>query len=144
MSNRQYEIILYGASGFTGQLVAEYLSIEYPDVRWAIAGRNQQKLETLRLKLGLPELPILIADSHDTEQLADMVRQAQTVVSTVGPYARYGTPLLEACGRSSSHPTACGIALCALLCCALLPQQSPQRQGQAPRHQGPPWPRSVC
>jgi short subunit dehydrogenase-like uncharacterized protein len=57
MSNRQYEIILYGASGFTGQLVAEYLAAEHPDLRWAMAGRNQQKLEALRLKLDLPELP---------------------------------------------------------------------------------------
>lgn len=103
MSNRQYEIILYGASGFTGELVAEYLGAEHPDLRWAIAGRNQQKLEALRLKLGLPGLPILIADSHNTEQLATLVRQTQTVISTVGPYAQYGTPLLETCAREGTH-----------------------------------------
>ena len=103
MSDRQYEIILYGASGFTGELVAEYLGAEHPDLRWAIAGRNQQKLEALRLKLGLPELPILIADSHNTEQLATLVRQTQTVISTVGPYAQYGTPLLETCAREGTH-----------------------------------------
>lgn len=103
MSNRQYEIILYGASGFTGQLVAEYLAAEHPDLRWAMAGRNQQKLEALRLKLDLPELPIIIADSHNTEQLADMVRHTQTVISTVGPYAQYGTPLLETCAKEGTH-----------------------------------------
>jgi len=103
MSERQYEIILYGASGFTGELVAEYLGAEHPDLRWAIAGRNQQKLEALRLRLGLPELPILIADSHNTEQLATLVRQTQTVISTVGPYAQYGTPLLETCAREGTH-----------------------------------------
>ena len=103
MSDRQYEIILYGASGFTGELVAEYLGAEHPDLRWAIAGRNQQKLEALRLKLGVPELPILIADSHNTEQLATLVRQTQTVISTVGPYAQYGTPLLETCAREGTH-----------------------------------------
>jgi short subunit dehydrogenase-like uncharacterized protein len=103
MSDRQYEIILYGASGFTGELVAEYLGAEHPDLRWAIAGRNQQKLEALRLKLGLPGLPILIADSHNTEQLATLVRQTQTVISTVGPYAQYGTPLLETCAREGTH-----------------------------------------
>jgi len=103
MSARQYEIILYGASGFTGELVAEYLGADHPDLRWAIAGRNQQKLEALRLRLGLPELPILIADSHNTEQLATLVRQTQTVISTVGPYAQYGTPLLETCAREGTH-----------------------------------------
>ena len=103
MSERQYEIILYGASGFTGELVAEYLGADHPDLRWAIAGRNQQKLEALRLRLGLPELPILIADSHNTEQLATLARQTQTVISTVGPYAQYGTPLLETCAREGTH-----------------------------------------
>ena len=103
MSERQYEIILYGASGFTGELVAAYLGEEHADLRWAIAGRNQQKLEALRLRLGLPELPIVIADSHDTEALKSMVRQTRTVISTVGPYAQYGTPLLEACAREGTH-----------------------------------------
>ena len=103
MSERQYEIILYGASGFTGELVAAYLSEAHADLRWAIAGRNQQKLEALRLRLGLPELPIVIADSHDTEALKSMVQQTRTVISTVGPYAQYGTPLLEACAREGTH-----------------------------------------
>ena len=103
MSDRQYEIILYGASGFTGQLVAEYLSTAQSDLKWAIAGRNRQKLEQVRDKLKMPELPIVIADSHDTEQLTQMVRQTQTVISTVGPYAQYGTPLLETCAREGTH-----------------------------------------
>ena len=103
MSDRQYEIILYGASGFTGELVAAYLCEEHADLRWAIAGRNQQKLEALRLRLGFPELPIVIADSHDTEALKSMVQQTRTVISTVGPYAQYGTPLLEACAREGTH-----------------------------------------
>ena len=103
MSDRQYEIILYGASGFTGQLVAEYLATAQSDLKWAIAGRNRQKLEQVRDKLKMPELPIVIADSHDTEQLTQMVRQTQTVISTVGPYAQYGTPLLETCARDGTH-----------------------------------------
>ena len=103
MSDRQYEIILYGASGFTGQLVAEYLATAQSDLKWAIAGRNRQKLEQVRDKLKMPELPIVIADSHDTEQLTQMVRQTQTVISTVGPYAQYGTPLLETCAREGTH-----------------------------------------
>jgi len=103
MSDRQYEIILYGASGFTGQLVAEYLATAQSDLKWAIAGRNRQKLEQVRDKLKMAELPIVIADSHDTEQLTQMVRQTQTVISTVGPYAQYGTPLLETCAREGTH-----------------------------------------
>ena len=103
MSDRQYEIILYGSSGFTGQLVAEYLATAQSDLKWAIAGRNRQKLEQVRDKLKMAELPIVIADSHDTEQLTQMVRQTQTVISTVGPYAQYGTPLLETCAREGTH-----------------------------------------
>ena len=103
MSDRHFEIILYGASGFTGQLVAEYLAAAQTDLKWAIAGRSRQKLEQVRDKVMLPELPIIIADSHNTEQLTDMVKQAQTVISTVGPYAQYGTPLLEACAREGTH-----------------------------------------
>ena len=103
MSDRAYEIILYGASGFTGQLVAEYLAAAHPDLKWAIAGRNRQKLEHIRGKLMLPELPIVIADSHDTEQLTNMVKQTRTIISTVGPYAQYGTPLLETCAREGTH-----------------------------------------
>lgn len=103
MSDRPYEIILYGASGFTGLLVAEYLAAAHAGLKWAIAGRNRQKLERIRDKLMLPELPIVIADSHDKEQLANMVRQARTVISTVGPYAQFGTPLLETCAREGTH-----------------------------------------
>ena len=101
MSQRQYEIVLYGASGFTGKLVAEYLIAEHPQLRWAIAGRNQQKLEQVRSELGAPDLPIVIADSNDASQLSEMAKQARTLISTVGPYAQYGTPVLEACGRLS-------------------------------------------
>ena len=103
MSERLYEIILYGASGFTGQLVAEYMAEAHPDLTWAIAGRNRQKLEQVREQLKLPELPLVIADSHDPQALEVMVQQAKTVISTVGPYAQYGTPLLEACAKSGTH-----------------------------------------
>ena len=103
MTDRQFEIVLYGASGFTGKLVAEYLASEHTDLRWAIAGRNQQKLERVRRELNLPDLPILIADSADSTQLAAMARQTRVVISTVGPYAQYGTPVLEACAAEGTH-----------------------------------------
>ena len=103
MSERQFEIVLYGASGFTGQLVAEYLAQHHPDLKWAIAGRNGGKLEALRNTLGQPALPILIADSDDGPALTAMVQQARVVITTVGPYARHGSPLLEACAREGTH-----------------------------------------
>ena len=65
MSDRRFEIVLYGATGFTGKLVAEYLAEAHPDLKWAIAGRSQQKLDEVRQVLNLPELPMITADSAD-------------------------------------------------------------------------------
>ena len=103
MSERQYEIVLYGASGFTGKLVAEYLAAEHAQLNWAIAGRNEQKLNQVRRELGLPDLPIVVADSGDADQLTAMAQQTRTLISTVGPYAQYGTPVLEACANEGTH-----------------------------------------
>ena len=103
MTDRQFEIVLYGASGFTGKLVAEYLANDHQDLRWAIAGRNAQKLEQVRRELNLPELPILIADSADPDSLSAMASQTRTLISTVGPYAQYGTPVLKACATEGTH-----------------------------------------
>jgi short subunit dehydrogenase-like uncharacterized protein len=103
MTERAFDIVLYGASGFTGKLVAEYLASAHPELRWAIAGRNQQKLERCRRDLGTPDLPILIADSDDADQLKAMALQAKVIISTVGPYARHGSLLLETCARQGTH-----------------------------------------
>ncbi len=103
MGDRSFDVILYGASGFTGQLVAEYLAGHAGTVRWAIAGRSQPKLEELRSALGQPTLPILIADSDDANALTAMVQQARVVITTVGPYARHGSLLLETCAREGTH-----------------------------------------
>ena len=103
MTDREFEIVLYGASGFTGKLVAEYLASEHRDLRWAIAGRNTQKLEKLRRELNLPELPILIADSAEPDSLSAVAKQTRTLISTVGPYAQFGTPVLKACATEGTH-----------------------------------------
>lgn len=98
--NRTYDLILWGATGFTGQLVAEYLLKQYGidnNLRWAIAGRNEAKLEQVRQELKVPDLPIILADSMDKASLEAMVRQTKVVCSTVGPYALYGSLLVEAC-----------------------------------------------
>ena len=103
MADRQFDIVLYGASGFTGKLVAAYLIEAHPAVTWAIAGRNQQKLDALRRELNRPELPIVIADSADPGSLASMAANTKTLISTVGPYAKFGTPVLEACAHEGTH-----------------------------------------
>ncbi len=103
MTDRQYDVVLFGASGFTGELVAEYLAANVSDIRWAIAGRSASKLEAVRERIGQPDLPILVADSDDAAALTAMADQARVVISTVGPYARYGTTLLEVCARQGTH-----------------------------------------
>ena len=101
-NERTFDVIVYGATGFTGQLVAAYLLREYGvnrDVRWAIAGRNAAKLERVRADLGedASALQILVADSHDKDALSALAPKTRVVLSTVGPYALYGSDLVEAC-----------------------------------------------
>ena len=94
---RKFEVVLWGASGFTGKLVAEYLAKHYPGdaLRWAIAGRNQKKLEAVREELtkldpSAVDLPILIGDSHDQESLRAIAAETKVMCTTVGPYGKYG------------------------------------------------------
>ncbi len=103
MSHRTYELILFGATGFTGQLTAEYLAAHHPNLKWAIAGRDLHKLKNLRKRIGHTDLPMLIAASEDERSLVDMARQTKVIISTVGPYARYGSLLLESCAREGTH-----------------------------------------
>ena len=100
MKSRKYDVVLWGASGFTGKLVAEYLSRKYgvnKELKWAIAGRNKAKLESLRASLDELEIPIIIADSKNRKSLDDMVSQTKVICSTVGPYALYGSELVASC-----------------------------------------------
>jgi len=108
-TSRPFDIVLWGATGFVGRLVAEYLADQYPlaDTNWAIAGRNREKLESLRRDLkeqfSLSDpLPILVGDALERESLDPIVRQSKVVCTTVGPYATYGTNLVDAC---ASHGT---------------------------------------
>jgi len=110
MENRDFDVIVWGATGFTGQLVVEYLAQTYGvdgDLRWAIAGRNRSKLESVRRSClpaaGDDQLPILIADSDDQASLASLVQQTSVLCTTVGPYAKYGTPLVAACVAAGTH-----------------------------------------
>ncbi len=97
MSDRAYDLVLFGATGFTGRLVAEYLTQHGSGLRWALAGRDGKKLDALRRELGAPELPIVIADATDPNALGDLTHRTRAVCTTVGPYARYGRWLVSAC-----------------------------------------------
>jgi short subunit dehydrogenase-like uncharacterized protein len=100
------DLIVFGATGFTGRLVAEYLQATYGNsgpVRWALAGRSLDKLARVRQQIGAPEgLPLLQADAADAASLAALVAQARAVVTTVGPYQLHGEPLLRACADAGT------------------------------------------
>lgn len=106
MSETQFDIVVYGATGFTGRLVAEYLSGKYgngPSLSWAMAGRSQAKLESVRDEMGLPDdTPLLVASSDDEASMQAMVDSTQLVLTTVGPYQIYGSQLVGICARSGT------------------------------------------
>ncbi|HMM91851.1 saccharopine dehydrogenase family protein [Bradyrhizobium sp.] len=106
MSSSKFDIVVYGATGFTGQLVAEYLAERYKDdasLKWAMAGRSKDKLASVRDAIGAPaDTPLIVADSSDVASLKAMVEQTKSVISTVGPYLLYGSELLSACVASGT------------------------------------------
>jgi short subunit dehydrogenase-like uncharacterized protein len=105
MSSSKFDIVVYGATGFTGQLVAEYLAAHYGDggLTWAMAGRSKDKLASVRDAVGAPaHTPLIIADSSDLSSLKAMVAQARLVITTVGPYQLYGNELIAACVESGT------------------------------------------
>jgi short subunit dehydrogenase-like uncharacterized protein len=110
MADREFEIIVYGATGFTGRLVAEYLAANYSDVRWAMAGRSLTKLEEVRDEIGAPaSTPLLTANADDPAALKAMTARAQVIITTVGPYQLYGEPLLAACVETgTAYVDLCG------------------------------------
>lgn len=99
---RVHDIMLFGATGFTGTLAAEYLAANVPDgTRWALAGRSRQKLETLRERLGA-EVPLIEADVQRSASLRELALSTRVVITTVGPYIRYGEGLVEACALAGT------------------------------------------
>eukprot|EP00123_Amoebidium_parasiticum_P008077 comp18557_c0_seq1/m.20037 comp18557_c0_seq1/g.20037 ORF comp18557_c0_seq1/g.20037 comp18557_c0_seq1/m.20037 type:complete len:404 (-) comp18557_c0_seq1:323-1534(-) len=106
MAAREFEIVLWGATGFTGKLVAEYLTKEYArGLSWALAGRNAQKLEQVKAELGegAKNIPVIIADSNDLPSLESLAKRTRVVITTVGPYILYGKFLVEACAKNGTH-----------------------------------------
>jgi short subunit dehydrogenase-like uncharacterized protein len=105
-SSSKFDIVVYGATGFTGQLVAEYLAAQYRNdtkLKWAMAGRSLDKLAKVRDAIGAPaDAPLIVADSSDPVSLKAMIDQTKSVVTTVGPYLLYGNELLAACAASGT------------------------------------------
>jgi short subunit dehydrogenase-like uncharacterized protein len=108
MAERPYDLVLFGGTGFTGGLTAEYLARNAPTgCRWALAGRNREKLEALRDRLAeinpaCADLPFLHCDVHDPASLRVIAESTRVVITTVGPYINYGEPLVAACAESGT------------------------------------------
>ncbi len=100
---RDYDIVLFGATGFVGELTAEYLVAHAPDgARLAISGRSPEKLEALKGRLARPELDILIADVGDVDSIRALAEATRVLISTVGPYIHYGEPVVAACAAAGT------------------------------------------
>lgn len=104
--NAEFDVVIYGATGFTGKLVVEYMAQKYPTgsgVSWAMAGRSEDKLKTVRNEWGAPsDTPLIVADASDKASIEHMVARAKCVITTVGPYTHYGEPLVEACAKQGT------------------------------------------
>ncbi|MEO9617237.1 MAG: saccharopine dehydrogenase NADP-binding domain-containing protein [Parasphingorhabdus sp.] len=105
MTDQEYDIIVYGATSFVGQIMTRYMHEQFADgsIRWAIAGRSQSKLEALSHDIGLSDIEILVADASDEDALKTMCGRGKVVISTVGPYALYGDTLVKVCAESGTH-----------------------------------------
>ena len=107
MSDRTYQIVLLGATGFTGGITAHWLATKFPDLKWAIAGRNRSKLEKVRDSLAkvaphCAELPILDADTNKPDTLQALAESTQVLLTTVGPFIKYGAPVIAACVKAGT------------------------------------------
>ena len=103
---REFDVVIWGASGFTGKLVAEYLYTKYSsnhDLKWAIAGRDFSKLELIRTEIADTKVPIIIADSNDMVSLNNMTKRTKVICTTVGPYAKFGSNLVTSCVDNQTH-----------------------------------------
>ncbi len=107
-TNRDFDIVVFGATGFTGELTAEYLAENAPsDCRWALAGRNTEKLEAVRKRLAklnpaCADLSLLHADTSDPASIKAVAESTKVVITTVGPYLQYGEPLVAACAAAGT------------------------------------------
>jgi len=105
-TNKEFGVVVYGATGYTGRLVCEYLNNQYGvngEVKWAMAGRSQAKLTQVRDEMGIPDtVPFIIADADQPETVQAMVASTQVVLTTVGPYQKYGSDLVRLCSETGT------------------------------------------
>ena len=104
----EFDVIVHGASGFTGRLVAEHFAKHHPETKWAMSGRNADKLAAVRDEIGaqtgtdMADTPLIVADADDPASLRAMVRRTKAVLTTVGPYQLYGSDLVAACAEAGT------------------------------------------
>jgi short subunit dehydrogenase-like uncharacterized protein len=107
-ASRRYDLVLFGATGFTGGLTADYLAAHAPaGLRWALVGRNRQKLDAVAVRLaaaapGAPKPDVLVADATDRQALREVAESTRVMITTVGPYILYGEPLVAACAAAGT------------------------------------------
>ena len=106
MSDKNFDVVVYGATGFTGKLVVEYMLNQYGNdesISWAMAGRSHEKLIAVRDSLGVShDVALLTVDSNDESSVAEMVKQTKCVLTTVGPYQLYGPSIVKQCAANGT------------------------------------------
>lgn len=104
MTERTFDVVVFGATGFSGKLVAEHLAKNGPkDLEWAIAGRNREKLEALRRELGRDDVEIRLADAHDEGALEPLIASTRVVCATAGPFAKHGLLTARLAAKHGTH-----------------------------------------
>ena len=111
--SKNYDLVVYGATGFTGKLICEHLNDTYgvnQSINWAMAGRSQAKLEQVRDELGVDSsIALLVADTTDQESVNALVSQTKVLISAVGPYQQYGSDVVKACAElGTDYVDLCG------------------------------------
>jgi short subunit dehydrogenase-like uncharacterized protein len=105
-ADRELDIIVYGATGYTGRLVCEYLNKQYGvngEVKWAMAGRSQDKIDSVREEMGIPaDVPTVLADANEPASIKAMVEKTKVLLTTVGPYQLYGSDVVAACAKAGT------------------------------------------
>ena len=100
--NKKFDIIVYGATGFTGSLCVKYLKKNYSELHWAVAGRNKEKLSLLCQEIGA-DCQVFVAEANNSSALDNITKKTKVVLSTAGPFHRYGSKLVASCVKNSTH-----------------------------------------
>ena len=105
MAENKFDIIVYGATSFVGQIITRYMHEQFADgsIKWAIAGRSLSKLQQLSDTIGLAGIELIVADAADENALVQICARTKVVMSTVGPYALYGDLLVQVCATTGTH-----------------------------------------